>query len=73
MPAEMAWRLFAIQDVTRSGLAAAAPYKTLLAGPEAAEIVLRLPREFNDRSRRACSRGHERRCGVRSAIGRCPL
>src|SRR6201999_2996579 len=27
MPAEMAWRLFAIPDVTRSGLAAAAPEK----------------------------------------------
>jgi hypothetical protein len=45
-----------------------------LAGPDAAEMVLRrLPREVNDRSRRACSRDHERRYGVRSAIGRCPL
>src|SRR5271166_5435234 len=60
MPTEMARPFFAIQG-------------TLLVGPEAAEMVLRLPREFNDRSRRACSRGHERRCGARSAIGRCPL
>jgi hypothetical protein len=42
----------------------------VLLGPEAAEMVLRLPRGFSDRSRRACSRGHERRCGVRSATGR---
>jgi len=39
MPAEMAWPFFAMQDITRSGLAAAAPQKTLLAGPEAAEMV----------------------------------
>ena len=43
-------------------------------GPEAGEIVLRwVTREFSDRSRRACSRGHERQSGARSAIGRCPL
>jgi hypothetical protein len=45
-----------------------------LADWRAAEMVLRwLPHELSDRSRRACSRGHERRCGARSAIGRYPL
>ena len=59
MLTEMARPFFAIQG-------------TLLVGPETAEMVLRWSREFNDRSRRACSRGHERRCRARSAIGRCP-
>ena len=41
---------------------------------DTAEMGLRwLTPGFSDRFRPACSRGHERRCGARSAIGRCPL
>jgi hypothetical protein len=40
MPAEMAWPFFAIQDIITS--------KMHRLGPETAEMVLRLPREFND-------------------------
>ena len=43
MPAEMAWRFFAIQDVTRSGLAAGRLVRPCWRDRRAAEIVLRLP------------------------------
>ena len=75
MPAEMAWPFFAIQDVITSEIRIdrCGALEDLLVQPKAEEMVLRSLREFSGRSRRACSRGHERRCGARSAIGRCPL